>query len=131
MPSPTTLAYVILKYWLPVVVCAGSIFYLSVTCDVSVFGMAFYVPESDKFDHMTAYAALSVCCYWALQSLPGRWVARYCGSLAVLSATVFGLFCEWCQLFVPGRMADGMDAVANGVGAIFGFAVVAMLASFR
>jgi VanZ family protein len=53
-------------------------------------------------------------------------MAKYCGSLAVLAATVFGLFCKWCQLFVPGRMADGMDALANSVGAVFGFAVVSM-----
>jgi hypothetical protein len=123
--------YLILKYWLPVAVCAGCIFYLSVSCNISVVGMAFYVSESDKIDHMMAYAGLSGCCYRAFQSVPRPWMAKYCGSLAVLAATVFGLFCEWCQLSVPGRMADGMDALANSVGAVFGFAVLSMRVSFR
>jgi hypothetical protein len=123
--------YLILKYWLPVAVCAGCIFYLSVSCNISVVGMAFYVSESDKLDHMMAYGALSGCCYRAFQSVPRPWMAKYCGSLAVLAATVFGLFCEWCQLFVPGRMADGMDVMANSVGAIFGFAALSMRVYFR
>ena len=41
---------------------------------------------------------------------------------AFIFALVFGLSDEWHQSFVPGRMADGWDLLADAAGALLGAA---------
>ncbi len=77
-----------------------------------------WFPEgSDKVFHAGAYAVLG-----ALLTLgTGRpW-------LGALLATLYGATDEFHQYFVPGRAADVLDLVADGVGATLGAAAVAFL----
>lgn len=72
---------------------------------------------ADKVGHAGAYAVLGAL----LTLATGRvWVA-------VLLATLFGVSDEIHQYFVPGRAADVLDVVADGVGALLGALVVAFL----
>ena len=72
---------------------------------------------ADKVGHAAAYAVLG----GLLRLATGRaW-------LAVLLSTLFGISDEIHQYFVPGRMADVFDVVADAVGALIGALGVAFL----
>lgn len=68
----------------------------------------------DKLDHALAFGALG-----AVGVLAMRWMRR--GVALVLPLlTAFGALIELLQLFVPSRMADLQDLLADVVGAALG-----------
>lgn len=68
----------------------------------------------DKLDHALAFAALAVAGVFAMQ-----WMRR--GVVWVLPLlTALGALIELLQLFVPSRMADVRDLLADVVGAAIG-----------
>jgi VanZ family protein len=77
----------------------------------------------DKAAHASVYAVLGACVLlaarrtWNLSSRTGV-------LLAAALAAGYGITDELHQLFVPGRSADGLDVVADGLGALLG-AIVA------
>lgn len=72
---------------------------------------------ADKVGHGAAYAVLGAL----LTLATGRvW-------LAALMALLFGVSDEIHQYFVPGRYADVLDVVADGVGGLLGALAVAFL----
>mgnify|MGYP000002908171 CR=1 FL=1 len=78
------------------------------------------LPLQDKFAHLAAYAVMGflACSAWAtVPGLRGTFGVFLAGFLFAL---LFGLSDEWHQSFVPERMADGWDLVADGVGAFLG-----------
>jgi VanZ family protein len=78
------------------------------------------LPGQDKLIHLAAYAVMGYLACRALATLPripGTFVLFIAG---FLFATVFGLSDEWHQSFVPGRMADGWDLLADAAGALLG-----------
>ena len=98
----------------------AAIFWLS---SQSLLPGAGLIPEWLDFDwlhHATAYAGLAVVTLRALAR--GRVAAAGPASVAGawLIATVYGITDEWHQSFVPGRMADARDLLADGVGAALG-----------
>ncbi len=69
----------------------------------------------DKLSHMVAYGILAVLIYFALREMDvGK---RYLLLLAFVISSVYGLFNEIHQHFLPWRNADVFDAIANGIGA--------------
>jgi VanZ family protein len=78
------------------------------------------LPWQDKFAHLAAYAMMGflACRAWAtarcVRGTFGVFVAGF------LFAVLFGLTDEWHQSFVPARMSDGWDLVADGLGALLG-----------
>ena len=84
---------------------------------------------SDKLVHGLVYALLGWL--WCRALFRGRfgWVA--CMGLAFGISSVWGLLDEWHQSFVPGRMAEAMDAVADIMGAAAGSVLAVVVAGSR
>jgi VanZ family protein len=73
----------------------------------------------DKFNHMAAFAALTIAAYGGVRVSLGR--------LLLLSASLlaFGGLIEILQLFVPGRSCEWGDLFADSIGIAFGMLVAA------
>lgn len=78
------------------------------------------LPMADKFAHMGIYFVLSLLTYWAARARLDPWPAAV---LAFGCALAFGATDEWHQSFVPNRVPDLMDWIADAVGAAGVFAV--------
>lgn len=76
---------------------------------------------SDKVKHFSAFAGLSLLLAYVTNSAEGRWrssLVRF-GSIALV-VTVYAGLDEWTQQFVPGRVADPYDFVADVAGMLCG-----------
>ncbi len=113
-----------LKYWFPVFVYSGIIFFLSsLPADVTK-QMPFTV--WDKLEHAIEFAILGFLVSRAL---------RYTSTLSPLAICVVAVACcigygisdEFHQSFVPGREVSGWDAMADGIGGIIGATVYLIL----
>lgn len=100
--------------WLPLAAWLGLIFYLSAQPD-------FPRPQSDLLEdllgigaHMFLFGVLAVL--WA-RAMQGQ---RRTLVLAFLLTMIYALLDEFHQSFVPGRTADPLDLVFDGVGAAIG-----------
>lgn len=110
----------ILRYWLPVVLYAGLITYLSSLSSTGVEVPSFFFGLEDKVIHAIEYGIFGILWYRAYDAAAGRTVASYATILAILSASLFGMTDEIHQYFVPLRHADVWDLVADTIGAIVG-----------
>lgn len=82
--------------------------------------------QMDKVAHFGAYSVMGLLWARALYRWPGRASGLNPSrrmALAVVVIALFGAFIEVCQMYVPGRSADVMDALANGVGGFLGVVV--------
>ena len=75
-------------------------------------------PVAQNALHVPVYAGLSWAWYWALGAWQRVPLARTFGACA--AASVYGVFDEWHQSFVPGRFASLGDITLNVVGAVLG-----------
>ncbi len=109
-----------LLFWTPLLLYMLAVFLVSVSPNPPK------LPElrgMDKIAHFGAYAVMGLLWARALYGGPGR-----AGGLnpsrrivpAVAVTALFGVFIEVCQGYVPGRRADALDALANGVGGFLG-----------
>jgi VanZ family protein len=80
------------------------------------------LPGQDKLIHLAAYAVLGVLACRAFATLPCLKGTFVLFMAAFIFTLVFGLSDEWHQSFVPGRMADGWDLLADAAGALLGAA---------
>jgi VanZ family protein len=78
----------------------------------------------DKLEHFAAYGVLAMLGAVAYSTPSQTW------SLAA-GLVAWGTLLELAQLFVPGRFCDPFDALANGLGAVAGLAIVRMLSRLR
>ncbi len=106
-----------LFYWLPVVFYAGIIFYLS-SLSIPHFRSPF--PYYDKVIPAIEYAILAILLYRALQASLQTPLARLTGVLVVLVCTLYGITDEYHQSFVPTRVSDFYDLMADTTGAVLG-----------
>jgi VanZ family protein len=92
----------------------------------SVYTASF--PGLDKLLHALAYGLLAAlwCRALTVWPLEGRPAAAIAAAAAILAA-LYGLSDEIHQAFVPGRMADPWDWMADGFGAVIGAAAWAMM----
>lgn len=100
----------------PAIVWAAVLFALSSIPDLS---FPIQVSEwEDKYEHVAAYLPLG----WLLmRAVSWSGIAnRKTFCLAILIGTLFGISDEIHQYFVPGRMADWKDVVADFVGVSLG-----------
>jgi VanZ family protein len=88
-------------------------------------------PGFDKVYHAAAYGLLAVLFLAAMQpdAQTGYRLRQAC--LAVLLAGAYGLTDEWHQSFVPTRMPDVWDVVADITGAVAGALIVVVVVRNR
>jgi len=99
MPRITHQSGPFLFYWLPVILYCAAIFVQSALPSPDSLPR---FAGSDKFLHAAAYAILGI------------------PVIRILCASCFGISDEVHQYFVSARNADGMDVVADAVGAAVG-----------
>ena len=75
----------------------------------------------DKADHLAAFAAMASA---AALAGPATW--RHAGS-ALAGLLAYGAFIEIVQALLPTRQADLADLLADGLGALGGLLLVAVL----
>jgi VanZ family protein len=78
------------------------------------------VEISDKTAHSLVYSILGLSMFRALAGGRIKALTIPNAVLAVLLSTLYGVSDELHQMFVPGRMADWADIVADAVGAMYG-----------
>lgn len=102
--------------WAPVLAYLAAIFYVSSLSRPPAVAEA----ASDKLLHGAAYALLAMLLVRALSG--GRWagVTWRVALASVALATLYGVTDEWHQTYVPGRMGDAWDLVADAAGAALG-----------
>lgn len=105
----------IIYLWGPVIVFAGLMFIMS--------SLSFSLEEEpfalfDKFVHVSEYGLFAILLFRALSgSLNGMGFI----SIALLTVIItlgYGMSDEFHQSFVPSRMPEVMDLVADGFGAV-------------
>jgi VanZ family protein len=106
----------LISLWAPVVLIMGIIFAVSAMPDPGAPPGGL----SDKSAHFLAYAALGGAFMRALASSRVSGVTRGRAVLAVVLTSLYGVFDEVHQHFVPGRTPDWADVAADAVGAIAG-----------
>ena len=108
-------------YWLPAVLYAGMIFYMSSQSHPEEQLPSFVLKDvSDKVLHAVEYAGLAVLCYRAFRWAAGPSVARQALVLAIITASIYGVTDEVHQFFVPFRESSWLDWLADTTGAAVG-----------
>jgi VanZ family protein len=104
-------------YWVPLVVYATVIYYLSSLSHPEVFAPSVFEVVSDKLLHAMEYGVLGILCYRAFRYATRPSLARYAVLLAIAVSAFYGLTDELHQGLVPGREADVGDLLADVAGA--------------
>ena len=106
-----------LKYWLPLYVYSGIIFYFSSIPkplpDISI-------PYFDKFLHLIEYAVFGILAGRAFKSSTQEALYKNFKILAVLAAVAYGASDELHQFFVSCRSCDVFDLIADLAGGTIG-----------
>ena len=108
-------------YWLPAVLYAGAIFYLSSEPHPEEHLPSFLLKDvSDKILHAVEYAVLGGLCYRAFRWGVSGQVASYALLFAIVTASLYGMTDEVHQFFVPFRESSWLDWLADTAGATVG-----------
>ncbi len=110
-----------LKHWLPAIIWAGFIFFLS---SRQFSGLPLF-PGADKIIHVCIYMVLG---YFIARALTkGHDVKKYQAIIiATLLAGVYGLSDEFHQSFVPGRSVEILDMLSDFLGGLLGSICVSL-----
>ena len=111
----------VLWYWVPVVLYAGAMFYLSAQSNPQEKLPSFLFEEfSDKVLHAVEYGILGLLCYRAFRWGVGGQVASHALLFAIVTASLYGITDEVHQFFVPFRESGWQDWAADTIGATIG-----------
>ena len=80
----------------------------------------------DKLLHFVCFAVLAVLFFRAYHTLPFRASIKFLVILSVVSAIGYAIGDEVHQSFIPLRVADKFDIIADAAGAICGLGVYLM-----
>jgi hypothetical protein len=86
---------------------------------------------SDKVGHTIGYVILGAALLRALARGRLSGVTWVTALVAMVLTTMYGVSDEIHQMFVPGRTADPMDVLADGVGATLAAALGGLMAAAR
>ena len=111
----------VFRYWLPVVLYAGIIFYMSSQSHPEEQLPSFVLKDvSDKVLHAVEYAVLGGLCYRAFRWGVSGAVASYALLFAIATASLYGVTDEVHQFLVPFRESSWLDWLADTAGATVG-----------
>ncbi len=106
-----------IKYWLPVIIYAALIFYLS-----SIPGkkIPFLFPYQDVVVHIIEYTIFALLVNRALKAYNPD--TRYIRRLfwVFFLSFIYAISDEFHQIFVPGRCASGSDLFTDAIGSFIG-----------
>ena len=106
-----------LKYWVPLYVYAGVIFYLSsLSRPLPELGIPFF----DKAAHIFEYAFFGFLASRAFKNSPRKIFFENFKALAILISIIYGISDEFHQGFISGRQFSVFDILADGIGGILG-----------
>ena len=103
-----------LYYWLPVLVYAGLIFYLSSLPTIPPLVIEI-MPETLIW-HVIEYAILGILLFRAFINSRNDILKNNAIFLAIMIASFYGITDEIHQLFVPGRIFSYLDMMVDFVG---------------
>lgn len=106
-----------LKYWIPLYLYAGLIFYLS---SIPRPLPSIHIPFFDKIMHAGEYSVFGYLAARALKNSPKKAFFKNFRILAVLFSMLYGISDEFHQMFVSERSVSVFDAIADAVGGIAG-----------
>lgn len=110
-----------LRYWAPLVLYAGLIFYLSsLPHPEETLPKVLLDRLGDKALHVIEYALFGALAYRAFRWAAGPAAARRAVMLAIAAASFYGLTDELHQAFVPFRESSWLDWVADTLGGAIG-----------
>lgn len=112
-----------LKYWAPLYIYAGAIFYVS---GISRPLPEVSIPHFDKLLHIFEYAIFAVIAARAFKNCSKKVVFENFKILAVLGSALYGISDEFHQRFVSERTFSVFDMIADGAGAVMGVFVYGM-----
>ena len=101
-----------MKHWIPSIVFALLIFFLSSESHIPGANMA-----PDYVEHFLVYGVFSLTIVWGLTGGLRRKLAPGLAAAAFFIATLYGATDEFHQFFVPGRDSSLSDLAADAVGA--------------
>lgn len=111
-----------LRYWIPVALILGVIFYLSSQPPEAFPDIRF--PFIDKWVHIALYTVVGFGFGRALTAGERThldWKRyRLLLALALILTVIWGVLDEFHQSFVPGRSVELADVVADAIGGAFG-----------
>lgn len=118
-----------LKYWLPVVMWAGLIVYLSSIPSLETGMPGLWDLIGRKIGHMVEYVVLTSLLWRALRAhgLPPRSALLWSASLAL----TFAVSDEIHQAFVPGREGHIRDVLIDGLGVGAGLSLTRLESAAR
>jgi len=105
------------KYWVPLYVYAGLIFYLSsaprTLPDIGI-------PFLDKILHICEYAVFGLIASRAFRNSSRKMLFENFKIFAILVSIMYGISDEFHQALVPGRQFSVFDMIADGIGGALG-----------
>lgn len=103
-----------MRTWGPAAAWATVLFVLSA---LPALGGGLHIPFGDKIAHLLLYAVLGSTLAWGWSRAGGR-VSHL---LLLVLGALYGVTDEWHQLYVPGRVPDPADWLADVVGLVLGY----------
>lgn len=106
-----------LRFWFPLLVYSGIIFYVS---SLEAVETPQSIPHFDKVFHLAEYGLFGLLLARAISHAATRIDRTTLIWFTVLGAFLYGLSDEFHQSMVPGRTADAMDLLADTIGGLLG-----------
>ena len=105
------------KYWLPVIICAILIFYLSSLTGKEIPGL---FTGQDIIGHLTEYAILALLLSRALKAYSLKLSYNQRILWVCVIAIIYAASDEFHQSFVAGRDASSFDLLLDAIGSLTG-----------
>ncbi len=113
-------------YAIPAAVWAGLLLGLAIAEDLGALEPMEIVANQDKAYHFLEYLVLAALTYFALSRTTDWWVQeRFFAT--IVASTLYGIFLEIVQAFLPYRSPSALDVLANTLGAVVGAAITIRL----
>lgn len=106
-----------LKYWIPLYVYAGLIFYFS---SIPKPLPPIHIPQFDKLMHIVEYSVFGYLAARALKNSAKKAFFENFKILAVLISVLYGISDEFHQMFISERNVSVFDVMADAVGGALG-----------
>ncbi len=112
-----------IKYHLPAILAALTIILVS-----SIPNLRAPLPNrisfGDKFVHAFEYGVFCFLIWWSVSHNSNKKIRGFAAIISFLIAVFWGAFDEIYQAFVPGRLSDSYDWIADCIGAGISQAVI-------